>query len=60
MSYENEDEYQTNELAEAIEKRNRKYHKAMQKGNGNCCKKSFTKYKPLLINLNVTQQLITV
>ena len=29
-----------NELAEVIEKRNRKYHRVMQKGSGNCCKKN--------------------
>ena len=27
-----------NELAEVIEKRNRKYHRVMQKGARNCCK----------------------
>ena len=57
------DEYYSgkNELAEIIEKRNRKYHKSVQKNSGNCCKltlenrSKFKKYSKLnnkLTNLN--------
>ena len=45
MSYDNEDEYEKNELEEVIKKRNKKYHKVMQKGN--CCRieQNKNKYK---------------
>jgi len=60
------DEYYSgkNELAEVIEKRNRKYHRQMQKGSGNCCKLKLKKYSKLnnkLNNLyNIKTNLITL